>query len=87
MAYVEGYNQRKQSKQVAHLYQQTRVLRPIFVKTNIPIVIAEKSIYNISFYFEKIATYNIIINKYQSAMLIQVINYKDKIVSAPSFKS
>ena len=46
-----------------------------------------KSILNISIYFEEIATYIIVIKKYQSAMLIQVINYKDKIVSAPSSKS
>ena len=38
-------------------------------------------------YFEEIATYNIVIKKYQSAMLIQVINYKDKSANASSSKS
>ena len=35
-------------------------------------------------YFEERAGYNIIIKKYQSVMLIEVINYDDKNVGTPS---
>ena len=42
---------------------------------------------NMLIYFEERAGYNIIIKKYQSVMLIEVINYDDKNIGTPSSKS
>ena len=41
---------------------------------------------NMLIYFEERAGYTIIIKKYQSVMLIEVINYDDKNVGTPSSK-
>ena len=52
-----------------------------------PIVIAGQIFLNTLIYFEERAGYNIIIKKYQSVMLIEVINYDNKNVDTPFSKS
>ena len=84
--YIDGYNFRNQSNKFSHLYLQTRVFHCDFPQTDQQSS-REKIFLNTLIYFEEREGYTIMIKKYQSVMLIEVINYDDKNVGTPSSKS